>query len=137
MGNSSKILSCLVILDDQSNSSFVDPKVCDFFEANFPTTEYNLTTLSGQESTIVRGQLVGGLFMKGRKESAAVSLPNLLTSCFIPNTKNEIATPREIRRLSHLAHIANHFVAVDGTLDVLFLLGRDCSEALDNQTHGK
>ena len=55
-----KKLRCYVIVDEQSSSTFADPKVAEFFDIQSPVSNYNLKTLSGS-STETRGILLKNL----------------------------------------------------------------------------
>jgi hypothetical protein len=51
IANSDKRLRCLCIIDEQSNSSFCDPKVPAFFTLNTSAHAYTLTTMSGYRTS--------------------------------------------------------------------------------------
>ena len=47
---SCKSLRCYAIIDEQSTSTFADPKIASFFEVSGPISDYSLKTLSNSSS---------------------------------------------------------------------------------------
>ena len=92
-------LRAYAILDEQSNSSFVDPKVAEYFEISGPVTDYTLQTLHGSSSN-VQSVTIKDLFAKGVKEKTKFALPTLYTNLYIPNCKSEIASRDTVQRIS-------------------------------------
>ena len=134
-GNSKKTLRCYAIVDEQSSSSFADPKLADFFGIQAPKTEYVLTTLSGLRTT-TRGIQVQGLKVKGVGEGKGFKLPTLFTNDAIPDNKDEVASPSIVRAHAHIAHYAKFFNEVDVNADTLLLIGRDSSDGIFTTRHG-
>jgi hypothetical protein len=133
--NSNKILRCLCILDDQSNSSFCDPKLLDFFNLDASPENYTLTTMTGFQ-TEMKGQLVKGLQVKGVHQHNWLCLPGVLTNSCIPDSKAEMVTPKIVLQHSHLKHLASKFPEEDKTAEVLLLIGADCGQAMHINTYG-
>ena len=129
-------LRCYCIVDEQSSTSFVDPKVVEHFNLSFPVQDYTLTTLSGL-NTSSQGMLVEGLFVKGVKERSGINLPVVLTNDSIPNSKNEIAAPNIVRVHHQISHFAKHFPNYDESAEVLILIGRDCGQAMATKCYGQ
>ena len=63
-----KALRCYCILDEQSNSSFVDIKLISELQLNPPLVKYSIKTLNGFESD-VSGHLVDNLEIRGVREN--------------------------------------------------------------------
>ena len=132
---SSKVLRCYTILDDQSSSSFVDPKVANFFDVTAPTREYGIKTLTGLTTT-ASGVEVSGVKIKGVQQKKVISLPTMMTNNFIPNCKDEIATADIVSTHNHIRHLAKHFTPFCESSEVLVLIGRDCGPAMATQCFG-
>ena len=63
-------------------------------------------------------------------------MPTVLTSDFIPNCKEEIATPDVVRNHKHVARFAKYFNELDEHAEVLILVGRNCGEAMATRCNG-
>ena len=107
----------------QSSTSFVDPKVAEYFEISSPVSSYTLKTLTG--STSVLGTTIENLMIKGVKQRKWYKIPVVSTNPFIPDCKSEIATPDLVRCHPNIRHFAKYFSDFDSKADVLLLLGRD------------
>lgn len=129
-------LVCYAILDDQSSNSFADPKVAKFFNVYDPIVEYTLSTLGGHE-TKTRGVQLEGLIIKGVNENKEFRLPTLLANDFIPDNKNEVASPSIVASLPHVSQYAKHFNNINNDAEVLLLLGRDFEPTLNSKIFGK
>ena len=132
---STKSLRCYCIIDEQSSCSFVDPRVKEFFNFSFPVQEYNLTTLSGS-SISSHGYIIEGLRVKGVGQKKSIQLPPVYTNEFIPNCKNEVASPSIVSQHNHIAHLSKNFTNPDSNCDVLVLVGRDCGAAMSTKCFG-
>ena len=77
-GSSKRPLRCYAIVDEQSTSTFADPKVANYFQITGPTVDYTLQTLSNiRQST--RGILLTNIVVKGvEKEDELASLLSIL-----------------------------------------------------------
>jgi hypothetical protein len=117
------------MLDDMSNSSFVDPKALSFFEVTAPLQDYWLSSMTGTR-VAMRGARVTGFRVKGVGESREISLPSLHTHDSIPDSKKEVASPDVVRSHQKISHFADRFQPIDQNAEVLLLLGRDSPEAL-------
>ena len=73
-----KVLDAYVILDDQSNTSFADLTVFDFFDAEPNLFGYTLSTLGSK--TLNSGRKITGLKIQGALENRTYDLPSLFES---------------------------------------------------------
>ena len=128
-------LRCFCIVDEQSSSSFIDPKVLDFFGSSFPIQEYTLSTLTGLKTTTT-GRLVSGFKVKGVNEKRTISLPPMFTNPHIPDCRLEIASPEVVRSHKRISKFAKHFPAIDPSAEVMLLVGRDCGPAMATKCYG-
>ena len=128
-------LRCYAILDEQSSSSFADPKVASFFGLSGPVSDYSLSTLSGS-TTKTQGVVIKGLKVKGINEKRRHFLPLVYTNPFIPDSKSEVADPQIVGKFSHLRHLAKNFSEVDGSAEVMLLLGRDAGSCMFTRCYG-
>ena len=133
---SSKRLRCYAIVDEQSSSSFADPKLAKFFGIDAPKTKYHLTTLSGLRTT-VHGIQIQGLKVKGVGEKRSFKLPTLVTNEAIPNNRDEVASPATVRAHPHISHYAKFFNDVDDNAETLLLIGRDSNDGIFTKQHGQ
>ena len=134
-GVSNKKLRCYAIVDEQSSSTFADPKVAEFFNIQSPVSNYNLKTLSGS-STETRGILLKNLRIKGVGERKAYNLPVTYTNCFIPDCRIEVASPSTVLAHPHIRHLASKFNNFDKSAEVLLLLGRDSGPCMFTRCYG-
>ena len=102
------------ILDDQSTTSFIDPYVMEFFGLESPTFEYSLTTLA-QSRERMSGKKAIGLKISGAGLNNFHVLPEMFTSERIPDTRDEVVSTVDVRKIKHLAHLAKHFPGDDGS----------------------
>ena len=131
--------TCLAILDEQSQKSFVDPKLIDLL--NLPTScishvSYSLTTLGGNSDQIC-GQIVSNLRVRGVHDTQWINLPPCYTNPNLPDTSNEIAGPEDVLECPHIKEFAPHFPPIESRWEVLLLIGVDCSEALQTSCFGE
>ena len=73
-----KVLDAYVILDDQSNTSFADLTVFNFFDAEPNLFGYTLSTLGSK--TLNSGRKITGLKIQGALENRTYDLPSLFES---------------------------------------------------------
>jgi len=126
---SSKSLRCYAIIDEQSSTSFADPKIAEFFEVDMPQKEYTIRTLTGLD-TLMSGVEISGLRVKGVNQNKSIYIPPIVTTDCIPDCKSEVATPQDVMQHKHIAHLSKYFPPYDSNAEVLLLLGRDCSAAM-------
>lgn len=91
--------------------------------------DYNITTATCSKA-FVRGKTISSLVVWGIDARKSYSLPKLLTNDFLPDSKNEVATPKIVMQHTNIAHLAGNFQELDPEADVLLLLGRDCSDVM-------
>ena len=132
---SNRSLRCYCIVDEQSSSSFIDPRAVEFFGLDFPQQEYTLTTLSGLKSSVT-GMVVSGVKVRGVTEKHSIALPDMFTNNFIPDCRQEVASPQIVRAHGHVARFAKNFPKIDFNAEVSLLIGRDCSQAMKTQCFG-
>ena len=133
---SEKSYFCYCIIDEQSNTSLVDPLILQYFSVEAPEVTYKMTTLSGFK-TNVSGQIVAGFEVRGVGESKWIKLPNFFSNNPIPNTKFEIATDDVVQRHPHISHLAKHFPgAIDDNCEIMLLIGSNCGPAMYTEQFG-
>lgn len=116
------------LLDTQSDSTFIDEKICE--ELCVPTNpiKLKLTTILGKDATVMC-QRVKGLRVRGYSSSQFVELPVTYTRDLIPLDRSHIPTCETASSWDHLSDIASE---IPPLLDcgVGLLIGFDCSTAL-------
>ena len=122
------------IVDEQSNASFCDQAVLDFFSPNTFAEDYQITTMNGIEK--VQGVSVPGISVKGVHESESHALPSLFMHPNLPDTTAEVATQDMVRAHPHIASLSNHFPRFVGDYPMLLLIGADCGSLMKSETIG-
>ena len=135
--SSNRIFKCLCIVDEQSNSSLIDPSVINYLNIKPPKITYSITTLGGVSQN-VEGFLVSGLEVKGHTEDQWIKLPDLFSNSSIPDTKSEMATSDIVRAQTHVSRFANRFLDANRLYDyeVLLLVGNNCGPAMATRPYG-
>ena len=131
-------LKCLVILDEQSNSTFVDERIIDLLQvppSHVKDNTYTLSTLEQLKSK-VEGKLVSGLEVKGLKKSDWIKLPPSLTHPGLPDTRAETSDSSVVQQHPHIKHFAKHFPKIDSDLEVMLLVGTNCGNAMRTRCYG-
>ena len=80
--------------------------------------------------------VVSGVKVKGVTEKHSITLPDMFTNNFIPDCRQEVASPQIVRAHGHVARFAKNFPKIDFNTDVSLLIGRDCSQAMKTQCFG-
>ena len=132
---SDKKMTTYAILDDQSTTSFVDPKVIQFFGVSGKPYTYTLVTLLGLKSHM-EGQIIEGLTIRGIKEKKTYQLPPMISNESIPDTKSEVASPAMVEAHPHLKGLSKYFCNVHQSAEVTLLIGRDCADILPIKCYG-
>ena len=124
-----------VILDDHSNSSYIHEKVVDLLNLTGRREKYLLNTLNSFR-TEHEGLAIEGLRIKGISEDKYFTLPELLTSDFIPGSIYEVGTPAIVNSIPKIASYANKFLELDEHAEPLMLLGRDTGDLMKSICFG-
>lgn len=134
-GSSAESLRCYAIIDEQSNSTFVDPKVAQHFNVTGPLHDYNIKTLTGAQ-TMTQGLIIHGLQVKGINERKRYTLQPAATNPFLPDCKDEVATPTTVEAHPHIRNFAKNFPPLDTKAQVLLLIGRDSGFCMLTRCYG-
>ena len=100
-------LRCLCIVDEQSNASFCDKRIIEYFNAPAVLEDYSLSTLNG--TIKVAGRSVSGLQVKGSVGNMFIDLTPLLTHPDLPDTSQEVATQDVVLAHPHIAKYSKYF----------------------------
>lgn len=133
--SSSRSFRCYCIIDEQSNTSLIDPFLINYFGLSPPEIAYSMITLHGVK-TNVKGHVVSNLEVKGCNSQKWIKLPNLFSNNCIPDTKFEVATSQSVRAHKHVSHLARHFADSVGDYEVLLLVGSNCGPAMATEPYG-
>ena len=131
----SKRLQTYAILDSQSSGSFIDPSVVKYFNAKTTPYQYSLITLQGIK-TSVQSSILKNLVIRGISYDQTYNLPPLTVIPSIPDSKEEIASPKLVRSFPHISELANNFAEINPNAEVTLLLGRDCGFTLPVVCYG-
>ena len=110
-------------------------KLAEFFKVRSTTFRYTLSTLTGSK-TQTEGVTVEGLRVKGVKETKTFDFPSLLTNPFIPDCRDEAASPGIVSAHPHLRHLSSKFCEKNDCAEVLLLIGRDASRCMYTRSYG-
>ena len=122
------------IVDEQSNASFCDREVIDFFTPETFADDYEITTMNGVQK--IKGALVPGVIVKGVHELESYALPSLYLHPNIPDTTSEVATQEMVKAHPHIAALSNRFPKSVGEYPVLLLIGANCGSLMRSETIG-
>ena len=122
------------IVDEQSNASFCDQSVVDFFDPPTFAEDYSIITMNGCEK--VQGVSVPGISIKGAQETQSHPLPPIFTHPNLPDTTAEVATRDVVKAHPHIASLARHFPKYVGEYPTLLLIGADCGSLMRSETLG-
>lgn len=134
--NSERTLLCYAILDEQSDTSFADPNLLNFFHVDGPKQAFQISTLSGHKYE-QRGRIAKGLEIKGVTEPLWFQLPPVFENELIPDTRSEVATPSTVRAHPHVCHLAHNFSKLEKTAQVFLLIGRDGNNLMKTEVYGQ
>ena len=135
LAGSAERIKVFCIIDEQSNISFCDPALPSLLGAATKSTSYSLTTMSGTKSA-VNGFTVADIEVRGFGEDAWITLPDLLTHPYIPDTSSESATMDIVNAHPHVRHLAKFFPRERPDLKVMLLLGVNSGAALGTKPYG-
>lgn len=122
-----KSLKTYAVIDEHSNKSLARSEFFNFFNDQGPTSTYTLRTCAG--ITEASGRRALGYKVGSLDGKTTYTLPTLIECNEIPDNRSEIPTPDVIRKLPHLAVIADEIPVLDPDAPILLLLGRDVIEA--------
>ena len=116
------------LLDTQSDSTFIEGRVCDELGASTDPIKLKLSTLLGKDVTVTCKR-AKGLRIRGYMSAHYIDLPVTYTRDYIPLDRSHIPTGETARSWSHLAHLAPEIPPLLDC-DVGLLIGYNCSTAL-------
>ena len=122
------------MIDEQSNSSFIDPRAVRILHLEGSEHEYTLTTMTDFKTT-QKGMIVEGMQVKGLSESVAYDLPPLYSKS-VPGSKEHVASPAIVKTHKHIAGLSNNFLEVDPCVDIMLLIGSDGGELMRTECFG-
>ena len=133
-----KQLDCLAVIDEQSTHTFVDERIMKLLKvpvSSITERPYRLQTMN-QLDSVVPGKEISGLEVRGIAERKWLRLPPSLSHPGLPDTRSEMASPTAVRGLSHAKRYRKNFPEVDGTLEVMVLIGANCGKAMFTRCYG-
>ena len=116
------------ILDDASNRSLISSELINQLDIDAASVPYQMSTCTSR-SEQRWGREVNGLRICGVNGNKWIQLPTLL-ECDIPQNKEEIPDPQDVRKHPHLQGIAPQIPSIQDDTNIHLLLGRDTPEAL-------
>ena len=128
--NPAKIKHIYVAIDDQSNVSFIDNELVEFFGVTFPVQSYRMSSAQRGCCISTKGFQVSGLRLRGLFNKHVLHVPLALSCSGLLDTRSDAATPATARAHSHLTQYTHQFPEFDPSAHTMVLLGRDCGEAM-------
>jgi len=116
------------LLDTQSDSTFIEEKVCEELSTATDPVKLKLSTLLGKDVTVTCKR-AKGLRVRGYTSTQYVDLPPAYTRDFIPLDREHIPTCETAKSWNHLANIATELPPLLDC-EVGLLIGYNCSTAL-------
>ena len=125
------------IIDDQCEDCLITQEAADFFEKEFPVADYSFDTVNGL-CTVTNGRLVTGLVVQGiddRKKQ--LQLPTAKVNLYIPECRDEVASPEQVRSIPHVSEYAENFNDLDENAKTIMIIGRNCGDVLNLKVFGR
>ena len=116
------------ILDDQSDTCFIEESLLDELNAVGENSMINLTTMLGQER--IKCKKVINLKVQGLATDIVVDLPCVYSRQVIPARHTQIPRKETAQMWSHLKPIANKLYKYDKDLPIGLLIGANCPECI-------
>ncbi len=132
--NSMKRIKTYAILDEESNSSYIHPKLIKMLGAQGEDIEYSVAHVGGTTKNI-KGRAISGLTIKGYGQKKVFKLPRLLEISYIPDSRDEVATKSDVLKIPSVAHYADKFNKLNEDAEVLLLLGRNNPSLIATKTY--
>jgi hypothetical protein len=117
-----------VLLDTQSDSTFIDDTICEALSAPADPVKLKLNTLLGRDVTVSCKRAMG-LRMRGYSMTNYIDQPPIYTRDYIPLDRRHIPTCATAKGWPHPACIATEMPPLLES-DVGLLIGNNCSAAL-------
>ena len=118
---------CLAVLDEQSDCSYILKETADQLEFEQSPYSYHLNTMTTSKKFFA-GSILDNLEIKGELMSEWISLPEVLTTNRIPDSKGDCATPSRVSEYPHLLKYAEKFPEIPSDAKVEILIGSNCPE---------
>ena len=113
----------------------VSPNLVCKLNVNGPSLKYLLSTCSAGKKERY-GQRISGISVRSM-DGRTSKLPRLIECAYIPQDKQEIATPEMAKQFPHLREIAEEIPPYDPEAAVEILIGRDAARTVKGQTQKK
>jgi len=135
--NSSKEITCLCVIDEQSDVCFIDTKTAETFGAlvNSSIQTYSVDTVNGVDPSVTC-HIVEGFQVRGVREKTWIELPGLLTLDRLPSSKKGVSTRSIVEAHPHVRNYASNFPYVADDAEVLLIVGANCGEAMRTRVYG-
>ena len=108
----SQKIRCYAIIDEGSNCTLIDEKVCHYLNPKYTIESYSLESSTGYV-TFDDSKRVTGLVVQGVNQRQKINLPPAFTSTTIPNSKDEVATPGRVASHPKIAKYASKFLDLE------------------------
>ncbi|XP_028407859.1 uncharacterized protein LOC114530488 [Dendronephthya gigantea] len=122
-GNPGHKLKAYVVIDDQSNSSLAKPELFDVLNVHGQTTTYSLKTCGGTSE--IEGRCTKDLVVESLDGKTGYKIPNVYECNDIPDSRDEIPTPKVAAAYPHLQRISKEMPDICNDANILLLIGRN------------
>ena len=119
-----------VFIDTQSDVSFIDHRLENFFNVKYPVQTYKMFSAQRGCSIRTKGFQVTGLTLRGIVSGKNLHVPFALSCSGLLDTRHDASTPDTVTAHAHLALYARKFPEFDESAHNMVLLGRDCGEVM-------
>jgi len=135
--NSAKEITCLCVIDEQSDVCFIDTKIAEMFGAleNSSIQSFSVDTVNGVDPSVTC-HIVEGFKVRGIRENTWIELPGLLTLDRLPSSKKGVTTRSMVEAHPHVRKYAPNFPYVAGNAEVLLIVGANCGAAMQTRVYG-
>ena len=127
--NSGHKVPVYALLDDQSDTTFVDEDVMNQLGLQGQQTQLLLSSMHAKDRPF-KTQRVNGLFVEDFGREVVIPLPKTFSSPMIPARREQIPRPEAALKWSHTKRIAERLMPYREDIRVGLLIGSDCPRAI-------
>ena len=127
--DSVKKIKVYALLDNASGGTFVSEESMTALGIEGSDTDLILATIHGTRSVTTKA-IEGLVAANVKEEDVMLELPRTFTRRVIPADRNEIPRPDVIGKMSHLEKISAEIPPYIADIEVVLLIGLNCSSAL-------
>lgn len=127
--NTSVKIFTYALLDNGSDSTFINSSILTKLQVNGPEITLKLNTMYGQ--TEIEAKKIEGLVVQHINQAeVSIALPRAYSRDIIPSKKGQIPTPEKAKKWPHLDRIKDKLLPLQEDMEIGILIGCNCPKAL-------